>query len=181
MVKWLPVSNCDGYEVSDDGRVRSLDRTQTLIGNGGREYKRCRKGKVLSLKKHPQGYRCVQMGSVQKTVHSVVMEAFVGPRPHAHCINHIDGDKTNNRVENLEYCTMSANSKHAYDTGLSDGPPLKRGRDHWKCRLTEIEVRRVRAYHKLNWPSKTIADFFGVGDTTIYNIIKRNSWNWLED
>lgn len=53
------------------------------------------------------------------TVHKLVGETFLGDRPNGYDINHIDGNKKNNRVDNLEYCTRSDNVKHAYDTGLN--------------------------------------------------------------
>ena len=175
-MEWRQIEGFD-YEVSDEGSVRSLDRT--ILRNGVETRLR---GQELALRKHSKGYRVVSLGrGYQRTVHSLVATAFIGPRPEGFEINHKDGDKTNNRVGNLEYMTHGDNQKHAIATGLAPKPPLKRGAEQHKARLDEIQVRRVRAYAQLNWPTYKIARCFGVGETTIYNILKRNSWAWLDD
>jgi len=185
-MEWRPIPSTAGYQASSDGQIKSPDVTQTLLGRGGKEYTRERKGRILSPAKHSAGYRKVGVVTLdgrqsQRTVHSLVMEAFEGPRPAGLWINHKNGDKTDNRIENLEYCTASDNQRHAVATGLAPKPPLKRGAEQHKARLDEIQVRRVRAYAQLNWPTYKIARFFGVGETTIYNILKRKSWAWLDD
>ena len=175
-MEWRQIEGFD-YEVSDEGTVRSLDRT--ILRNGVETRLR---GQELALRKHSKGYRAVSLGRKhQRTVHSLVATAFIGPCPEGFEVNHKDGDKTNNRVDNLEYMTHGDNQKHAIATGLAPKPPLKRGTEQHKARLDEIQVRRVRAYAQLNWPTYKIAQFFGVGETTIYNILKRNSWAWLDD
>lgn len=79
------------------------------------------------------------------TIHSLVAAAFIGPRPEGLVINHKDGNRLNNVVENLEYCTYSENYRHALDV-LGFQPP--RGEGHWKAKLSEddvIQMRRARA------------------------------------
>ena len=175
-MEWRQIEGFD-YEVSDEGSVRSLDRTILRKGVETRL-----RGQELALRKHSKGYRTVSLGrGYQRTVHSLVATAFIGPCPDGFEINHKDGDKTNNRVGNLEYMTHGDNQKHAIATGLAPKPPLKRGAEQHKARLDEIQVRRVRAYAQLNWPTCKIARFFGVGETTIHNILKRSTWAWLDD
>lgn len=102
---WKDIVGYEGlYEVSNTGKVRSLNYLHT--------------GKVreLRLGADKDGYLLVHLcrGGKVKThkVHSLVMEAFVGPRPEGYEINHINECKTNNRVENLEYCTHRENCNH---------------------------------------------------------------------
>lgn len=87
-------------------------------------------GRIKAAKPNPNGYPCVYVSrqgrNMAFTVHSIVMQAFVGPRPEGYHINHKNGIKTDNRLENLEYVTPAYNSKHAWDNGLhlSEKKPL---------------------------------------------------------
>lgn len=108
--RWLPVAGFEGlYEVSDRGRVRSIDHT-TVDTNGVR--KRI-KGRVLNSNAQSTGYLNVHLsnGPNKKTVrvHRLVAEAFI-PNPHGLPeVNHKDEDVTNNRVDNLEWCDRTYN------------------------------------------------------------------------
>lgn len=117
MEEWREVKGYEGlYEVSNYGNVRSLDRTRVLDrGKWGKSTHTFR-GKVLSQGNSKDGYKLVVLcdgkKGVTKAVHRLVAEAFLeNPR----CcleVNHIDEDKTNNKVENLEWCTHIENAKH---------------------------------------------------------------------
>lgn len=119
MERWKAVKGYEGfYEVSDLGQVRSVPRLRA-------------KGDVLKQCTNPHnGYCYVSLcaHNLRKSVrvHRLVMEAFnpTDKKPgydKEHTINHIDGDKTNNRLDNLEWCSQSENQRHAYEKGLQ-GP-----------------------------------------------------------
>lgn len=104
--RWLPAVAWEGlYEVSDLGRVRSLTRW-TPAGT--------RKGRLLKTNISPSGYP--QLGfrrdgkSRTQAVHRLVAAAFLGPRPEGQEVRHLDGNKINNRLDNLAYGTPSENS-----------------------------------------------------------------------
>ena len=101
--KWQPIVGYPGYEVSDFGRVRSLK-------NGGR---------ILAQTKNHKGYLRVKLTkngiSTQFLVHRLVGWAFNSGFRDGMQINHLNGDKSDNRPENLEWCTPSENLQHAYD------------------------------------------------------------------
>lgn len=109
--EWRPVLGWEGsYEVSDRGRVRSVTRTKTFADGTTRTYK----GRIRRDGKHgSQGHRGVTLwrdGRVtMRTVHSLVLEAFVCPRPEGMHACHSDGNPTNNTVGNLRWDTPSAN------------------------------------------------------------------------
>lgn len=116
---WLPVVGYEGlYEVSDWGRVRSVDRT--IVDSIGRS--RFWPGKVLSFKPHPGGRPVVGLtrGGRSKTalVHTLVAAAFIGPRPKGSEVRHWpDPDPTNNRPSNLQYGTKSENMLDSVEHG----------------------------------------------------------------
>ena len=112
---WKPIYGYEGiYEVSNFGNVRSVDR----IDFAGRHLK----GKLFSTKAK-EGYVTVRLSKNRNIttfkIHQLVAEAFILNPEGKHCVNHIDGNKQNNHVENLEWCTHSENMKHAFKTGLS--------------------------------------------------------------
>ena len=117
---WLPVVGYEGfYEVSNMGRVRSLSRMANHRRAG---FKRVVYGKVLSLTVGKRGgYLCVKLKDVGKPmcckIHRLVALAWIKNPNNKPEVNHIDFDKTNNTVENLEWVTMMENKKHFYDSG----------------------------------------------------------------
>lgn len=117
--KWLSIRGYEGfYEVSDMGRVRSLDRTVYFRNNSGqRDYK----GKILKQKYH-NGYPIVNLlrnkNCDTKAVHRLVAETFLPRIEGKNWVNHKNGIKSDNRVCNLEWTTPQENNIHARETGL---------------------------------------------------------------
>ena len=173
-MEWRKIESFD-YEVSDDGRVRSLDRT--IIRKGVEAHLM---GRELAMRIHTHGYHMVALGRKgQRTVHSLVAAAFIGPRPEGFDVNHKDGDKTNNNVGNLEYITRSGNMRHAVQTGLMPPPPVKRGTSQHLNKLSEDQVRNIRKRYKDGEGMAHMARSYEVNESTIRNIIKGNTWAWL--
>jgi len=116
---WLPVIGFEGiYVVSDKGRVKSVDRICTH--KNGKQFRY--KGKMLSGYYNIGGYHAVDLyrnsRRTHKLVHNLVMDSFVGVKPKGMDVNHINGNKEDNTLSNLEYCTRSENMIHAFKTGL---------------------------------------------------------------
>lgn len=111
---WKPVKGYDGiYEVSDLGRVRSLDRVITL--NTGRVVPIT--GRIMKPGKHYKGYLKLMLsnGSGRERcafIHRLVAEAFIPNPSGLPEFNHKDEDKANNRADNLEWCNHETNSRH---------------------------------------------------------------------
>lgn len=108
---WLPIPGYEGYyEVSDLGRVRSLDR----IISGGRWGTQRRRGAIRALAEGAHGYLVVSLSrngkQVNRYVHQLVLEAFVGPRPAGMEACHWDDDPGNARLDNLRWGTRSTNA-----------------------------------------------------------------------
>ena len=129
---WKPIKGYKGlYEVSNFGRIKSLERKSW---NG---YKWIRQPEKIRLcKPNYFGYPqfTIWKDNKQKTerVHKVVARTFIDNPSNYKVVNHIDGDKTNNRVDNLEWCTHSHNSLHAYHVLKNVCLPEQKDGNHWK-------------------------------------------------
>lgn len=123
--QWLPIQGYEGlYEVSDFGRVRSLDRIVGRHTQGDF----AKAGQIRTPHLTPKGYARIQLSREGQgrnyMVHRLVAEAFIPNPDDLPEVNHKNGNKADNRVDNLEWITSSDNLQHAYDTGLKK-PAIK--------------------------------------------------------
>lgn len=171
MEEWKPISGYEGlYEVSNQGRVRSLDRTIEFI-RSGKIIKSIQKGKLLnpSLKVRYKGVQlCPGDGKKNMVyIHKIVANAFVDNPDNKLIVNHIDGDKHNNNSKNLEWVTQKENIDHAFKAGLIVKPS---GEDNPTAKLTNDEVYWIRC----NAGTKThkeMANKLGVARSTVSNVV----------
>ena len=191
METWKEIHN-GFYEVSTQGNLRrAKPGIATFIG------------RLVLPMASATGYMQVQLGGDEKRrayVHHLVMEAFVGRRPDGMVVNHKDGNKQNNALENLEYITPTANSHHAIQTiGRRKGPtmpprPLKGkqvGDKHWTKRMPERialadrmphskmtpeMVAAARDRHSRGEKQKDLAAEYGVSVAQMSRIIRRTRW-----
>ena len=162
---WMDISGYENhYQVSNFGNVRSL-RREVETETGKRKYK----GRQLTPELLYTGYYRVELqGSKQKRhrykVHRLVLETFVGKSDLV--VNHKNGVKTDNRLDNLEYCTRSENSIHAVKSGL-----IKR-------KLTVSQAMSIK-YGHVNDKVSSIAKMYNVTMSTIYSIRGGYSWKHI--
>lgn len=103
-------------------------------------------------------------------LHRLLMRTFVGPSDLY--VNHRNGIKTDNRLENLEYTTAAENNRHARETGLCPSPPV----GGYGSTLTTIDVVQIRALVDAGYKQKDIAAQYGVTPSTVCAIAKGLTW-----
>ena len=119
MEEWKDIAGFEGfYQVSNYGRVRSLTRTQPTPNRYGGITLRTVQGAMLTPTDNGHGYKIVCMTVVGKKrknyyVHRLVADAFVPKKESCDVINHLDHDRSNNRAENLEWCTQLENAHYS--------------------------------------------------------------------
>lgn len=186
MEQWLPVVGYEGlYEVSSEGRVRSLDRTIWRQSRTGTRFPWVRPGVVLKPHRIPDSHiawrRYWQIGltgedGVQRKykVHTLVANAFLGPRPHGQEIRHGAEGQLVNTVGNLSYGTPKENRADQVRDGTSN-----RGEGNPQARLTEADVREIRARWKAGERQKDLAAEFEVSRGTLSMVVAGQRWGHL--
>ena len=103
MERWKKIPEYD-YKASTLGRVKNIKTNHIL------------KGKLTK-----DGYKSVQLNRKELLIHRIIAKIFIVNNENKPQVNHIDGDKTNNIINNLEWCTQSENQKHAFKNNLQLG------------------------------------------------------------
>lgn len=166
--QWRPVVGYEGvYAVSDHGRVMRLAGSE-----------RVKENRIVKQGNNGRGYMFVRLWAGNKQehryVHRLVMQSFVSECPKGITVNHIDGNKANNHLNNLEYATHSENIQHAYDHGLNYGV---RGEMHSMAKLTQAQADEIRRLYALGGISqRALAEQFKISASVIGGIIHGVRW-----
>ena len=119
------IPHTDGkYQIARDGRVWS-----------------CIRNRFLKTQKDHAGYPCITLGGKTYKIHRLLADAYVPKVPKKDCVNHRNGKRDDNRLENLEWCTQKENVRHAWRTGLCKA---KFGDKHHNAKLSYEEVAKIR-------------------------------------
>lgn len=167
---WKPLPGLAGVQVSNDGRIivqnkkhpeYSFLRKAWGAGRRGRDGKR---------------YLKVSIRGIEFYVHILVLLAFKGIKPKNHQTNHIDGDKHNNNIENLEYVTARENIRHSYAHGLQI-PTIKQRTVRAKLSINQVkEILKKVTKEK----EEAIAKEYGVTKGCISGIRTGARWGWIK-
>lgn len=178
--EWRPVIGYESiYSVSDVGRVRRDKPYQSTCA-----------GKILKqqILKRYLAVPLNNKGAWNVHVHRLVAEAFLGPCPDGCQVNHLDGNKVNNHIENLEYVTPRKNTQHAIDAGLRPTFPAienrARGERHGRARMTAELVVKIRALFRDGMSQANIWRTLGFttnGDRAAVNgIVRGKTWKHVK-
>lgn len=177
---WKDIPDFKGsYQVSDIGRVRSVDRVVTFNDGSMRKYK----GKVLKPHVHKiTGYEHLTLSNDgrcnSKSVHRLVLETF---KPHVNMndleVNHIDGNKLNNHLTNLEWSTRHDNILHAYAIGLM----VNKGERGHNAKLSNADVLEILQRLDTGELQKDIGLDYGVSKSCISMINRGVRWRSMKE
>lgn len=156
---WNPLL-VDGYKkyaVSTNGRVFSF-----------------RSNKYLKPVENPSGY--LTYGYRLDSMHRLVVKTFIGEIPKGYHVNHIDGDKKNNHISNLEIVTPRENMLHAYRIGLASG---KGGEENSMAKLSEKDVMEMYQMFSIGKNNDEVANVFGVHSRYVSLVRHGKRWKTL--
>lgn len=171
MEQWKFIKNSSYYQVSNLGRIKCIGGT--IIRKDGKPY--TIKEKIMKPTKTRHGYLLIELKidlHEKFLVHRLVLETFNPIENMKNLqVNHIDGDKSNNHIKNLEWVTRTENMQHAIKTGLFH-PENRCGEKHPLCQLTEMQISEIKEKLKENKRGlqHQLALEYGVSDTTISEI-----------
>jgi len=168
--KWLPIPLFDGYKISDFGRIKSYKYNKPRIlkpWQTGRRYKSGVRGSM--------SIRLMQGSKViRKKVHHLVMQTFIGPAPEGQECAHLDGDITNNRLDNLEWVTHAENERHKKVHGT-----FLRGESASNVKLTRDEVKEIRELASQGVSHAQIGREMDISRKHVTNIVNRKRWTHI--
>jgi NUMOD4 motif/HNH endonuclease len=170
---WKEIPGYEGlYDVSTHGQVRGLDRIIPSYRYGTAN----KKGKILVGRIRSKSLSVVLCKDGHRNhvnIYRLVAEVFIPNPENKPFVNHIDGNRMNNRLDNLEWVTCSENFKHAIKHGLFIP---KRGEEHWISKLTEENVKQIRVLRKQGVTYTKMGEMFGVSKTVTRNACLGVTW-----
>ena len=147
-----------GYFVSEDGQIISKKTGRVL--------------KPSLTKGYRQAILCIKGKPHSRYVHRLVAQAFIPNPENKPEVNHKNGIKDDNRVENLEWCTAAENIRHAQDTGLK---PALKGEAHGNSKLTEEQVREIKQ-NTQGLSQRALGKLYGVSAAIVNRVRAGKAW-----
>ena len=170
MEVWKKIQGFENYEISSLGRIKV-----NLKFRKYRDYQ----SKILNPSLDKDGYLRTALTKegkkYMKPIHRLVALNFITNTNKKPCVNHKNGIKTDNRIENLEWCTVKENNIHAIKIGLSGQLP---GEKHHMSKLKEKEVLEI-INNKDNLCQWQLALVYNISQTQVSRIINKKRWNHI--
>ena len=153
MNNWKTISSHPNYEASINGKIRNKRTLAIIEGGYNRRYLR----------------------AFKKDIHRIIAETWLSNPNNYPQVNHINGNKHDNRVNNIEWCTAKHNILHSYITGLNKGP--KAGQDSNLSKLSDAELKYIKSIHKpysKDYSTRILALRYGVNECWLSNVLNGN-------
>lgn len=157
---WKDIPNCAGYQISDIGEIRSSRRAGSKRINF--------EWKILKHK-IANKHHFVRLFGKTRYIHTLMLEAFVGPRPNGEFGRHLDDNPDRNILSNLKWGTISDNQVDIMLNSI-----------RWNQKLDIPKVKKIRELINQGITGKEISKMFGVGKSQISRIKYRERWAWLD-
>lgn len=155
---WAIIKDFPNYKISKSGKIVNI-----------------RTGKLISISIHKQGYRVVRLWckgvSRLMKIYRLKAEAFIPNPENKREVNHLDGDRMNEKLKNLEWATPSENMKHAFKNGLAKGQ-FGKGSKHQLRKVSLEDIYEIRRLRKEGKKLKEIGAIYNLVDRTVCNICK---------
>jgi hypothetical protein len=163
------------YEISNLQNVKSLNRV--IIRSNGQKVRI--KERILKPAIGGRGYYsvvlCNDVRQRSECIHILMAKTFIPNPENKKEVNHINAITTDNRIENLEWCTHKENMTHAKTLGLIK---YNKGEKHYSSKLKNIDIMQIRSLSGIK-PHYQIAKMFNVDKSQISRIINRKIWNHI--
>jgi hypothetical protein len=168
METWKDIAGYEGlYQVSNMGNVKTMSRLHRI----DRPY--VKQERLLNPPTNSVGYKQVALyrdkKGVIQSVHKLVATVFLERKPEHQVINHIDGNKLNNHVDNLEWCTYGHNQAHAIRTGLIR---IYRGESHYASKVSDAQRLEIYNLCKSGVAQRKVGAMFGIGQQAVSKIVQ---------
>ncbi len=170
MEEWRDIKGYEGsYQISNLGRIKTFKVRANFYPDG-----------VISKGYMAGEYMVASITKNKKRrglcIHKLIAHAFIPNPLNRNEVNHIDGNKLNNAIENLEWCTHSENVIHAFKTGLMVGH-IRRGEKSNNHKLSSIDVSIIKSAREEGFTQKQIATYFKISQANVSFITHNKRWN----
>lgn len=174
---WKDIIGFEGYyQVSNFGRVKSVDRTHERLSRTGNLQTVFLKSQIKKHCQNRDGYLYVNLSKNGKNtsikIHRELAKAFLPVENGKTHVDHIDGNKLNNHVNNLRWCTHAENITFAWDNGLYNN----KGSGHAMAKLNESQVKVIKIMQAAGVAGCIIADKFNVSQQVVCDIKMNRHW-----